>query len=420
MTDSTEPVAPADIDERTEYQHTFADEPVREVERDGVHYTLLGTAHVSRASVDAVRRHIEQGEFDAVAIELCESRHRALTDTDAWRELDLFAIIRDGKANMMIASLALAAYQRRIAEQFGIEPGAEMKAAMKCAESAGVPLQLIDREIGITLKRTSRSLSLWQRWMMVNGLIFSLFSREKISEEDIERLKQGDILEETFGEFATRSPALYESLIAERDRFMAARLRQQNEDHPGRKVLAVIGAGHLDGTRRALEGSDDEVGNDPEAQLRELNHMPPPSRFWKLIPWLIMIAVLTGFGIGFWRSPELGWSLVLTWVVINGGLSALGAAIARGHPLTVLTALFAAPLTSLNPTIGAGMVTGAMEAWLRKPKMSDFEDLRDDLSKLSGWWTNRVARVFLVFFLSNVGSVAGTWLAGFSMIRQLA
>ncbi|HMB38783.1 MAG TPA: TraB/GumN family protein [Wenzhouxiangellaceae bacterium] len=413
MIESTDP-EPRDPAATAE-AHDFADEPVREVEHNGVHYTLLGTAHVSRASVDAVRRHIEHGNFDAVAVELCESRHKTLTDTDAWRELDLFAVIREGKANMMIASLGLAAYQRRIAEQFGIEPGAEMKAAMETADAARLPLQLIDREIGISLKRTSRNLSWWRRWVMVNGLIFSMFSREKISEEDIERLKQGDILEETFSEFASASPEIYESLITERDHFMAARLRQENNDHPGRRVLAVIGAGHLDGTANALASDQD-----PATQVASLNKVPPPSRLWKAIPWLILIAVVSGFGIGFSRSPELGWSLVLTWVAVNGSLSALGAACARAHPLTIITALLAAPLTSLNPTIGAGMVTGAVEAWLRKPKIADFESLRDDLVKLSGWWKNRVARVFLVFFLSNVGSAVGTWVAGFSMIRQLA
>ena len=287
--------------------HDFAEEPVREIAHNGVHYTLLGTAHVSRASVDAVRHHLEHGHFDAVAVELCESRHKALTDTSAWRDMDLFAIIRAGKAGMMMASLALSAYQRRIAEQFGIEPGAEMKAAIESADSVGIPIQLIDREIGITLKRTSRRLSWWQRWVLTNGMIISLFSREKFSEEDIERLKQGDILNETFSEFASSSPELYESLINERDQFMAARLRQDNDAHPGRRVLAVIGAGHLAGTAKAL-ASD----HDPKTQVKALNDVPPPSKIWKAIPWLILVAVVSGFGIGFSRSPELGWSLVLT------------------------------------------------------------------------------------------------------------
>lgn len=397
-----------------EHLELFGNEPVQHVERDGVDYALLGTAHVSRTSAEAVQRLLESGHYDAVAIELCASRYQALTEQDAWRDLDLFALLRQGKAGMMMASLALGAYQRRIADQFGIEPGAEMKAAIEGAERAGLPVQLIDRELGITLRRASRRLSLWKRWVMINGLVLSLFSREEIREEDIERLKEGDLLTETFSEFSEASPELYEALIAERDRYMAARLRQENEGRRGRKVLAVLGAGHLAGTATALASHDD-----PARRLRELDTMPPPSKLLKAIPWAILVAVLSGFAIGFSRSPELGWALVLTWVVINGSLSALGALLARAHPLTILTAIFAAPLTSLNPTIGAGMVTGAVEAWLRKPRVADFEALRDDVMKISGWYRNRVSHVFVVFFLSNLGSAAGTWIAGFRMVQQL-
>ncbi len=392
----------------------FGGEPVREIERNGVHYTLLGTAHVSQASVDAVRGHLESGEFNAVAVELCQSRYRALTDASAWRDTNLFVIIREGKAGMMMASLALAAYQRRIAEQFGIEPGAEMKAAIEAADRSSLPLQLIDREIGITLKRTNRRLSLWKRLILANGLILSLFTREKVTEEDVERLKQGDILNQAFGEFSEQSPELYESLITERDRYMAARLLQENEGRTSGRVLAVIGAGHLAGTAEALQHE-----TDPQSCTAHLDRIPPALRVWKIIPWLILVAVVTGFAIGFSRSPELGLSLILTWVVINGGLSALGALLARAHPVTVLSALIAAPLTSLNPTVGAGMVTAAVEAWLRKPRVADFQALRDDVVQLRGWWKNRVARVFLVLFLSNLGSAVGTWVAGFSMVRQL-
>ncbi len=392
----------------------FGEEPVRHVQRDGVEYTLLGTAHVSRTSAETVQRLLESGQYDAVAIELCRSRHQALTQRENWRNLNLFAILRQGKAGMMMASLALSAYQRRIADQFGIEPGAEMKAALDGAERAGLPVLLIDREIGTTLRRASRRLSLWKRWVMINGLIFSLFSRDEISEEDIERLKEGDLLTQTFSEFSETSPELYETLIAERDRYMAARLRQENQDRPGGRILAVIGAGHLAGTAAALESEAE-----PQPEVAELDVMPPPSPILKALPWAILIAVLSGFAIGFARSPELGLTLVLTWVIINGSLSALGALLARAHPLTILTALVAAPLTSLNPTIGAGMVTGAVEAWLRKPRVADFETLRDDVVRVSGWFRNRVSHVFVVFFLSNLGSAAGTWIAGFRMVQQL-
>ncbi len=393
----------------------YGDEPLQTLTRDGVHYWLLGTAHVSQTSARVVRALVESGRFDAVAIELCGSRHQALTDQNRWQDLNLFAILRQRKGGMMMASLALASYQRRIARQLGVEPGAEMKAAIEAADAAGLPVQLIDREIGVTLKRCSRRISWWRRLMLINGLILSTLSRDQVEAEDIEKLKQGDLLEQTFSEFAGSSPELYETLITERDDYMAARLLEHNRDQAGRRVLAVLGAGHLQGTAKALEQL-----RDPRQRIAALDRTPPPSKLFKLLPWLILVAVISGFAVGFARSPELGWALVSTWVVINGSLSALGALIARAHPLTILTALIAAPITSLNPTIGAGMVTGAVEAWLRKPRVVDFQRLGDDVVRLSGWWNNRVARVFLVFFLSNLGSAAGTWIAGFRMFSQLA
>ncbi len=391
------------------------DEPVAHLTRDGVEYTVLGTAHISHKSVETVRRMLGEGDYDAVAVELCSSRYKALTDSAAWEELDLFQVIREGRAAMMMAGLALSAYQRRIAEQLDIEPGAEMKAAIETAGERDVPVQLIDRELGVTLRRTSRRLSWWERYSFTVSIFLSLLSREEITEEEIERLKEGDVLAETFRELAEGSPALYEPLIAERDRYMAARLRQENAGQPGRKVLVVIGAGHMEGLVEALGQSQEP----PESEVATLEASPPPSRLLKAIPWVLVALVLSGFVLGFYRSPELGWTLVATWVVANGTLSALGALLARGHPGTVLSAFLAAPLTSLNPTIGAGVVTASVECWLRKPTMGDFETLRDDVAELSGWRTNSVARVFLVFALSSLGSVAGSWLAGARMFAEL-
>jgi pheromone shutdown-related protein TraB len=281
-----------------------------------------------------------------------------------------------------MANLALGAYQRRIAEQFGIEPGAELKAAADAATEHDLPLQLIDRDLATTLKRSYRAVPWYKRIMLSAGLVMSTVSSEEIDEEQIEKLKEGDILESTFTEFAEQSPELYEALIGERDRYMAARLRQENLDNVGKRVLVVIGAGHLDGLAKYLE-TDQE---DPKTEVESLSILPPPNRWLKFVPWLIAALVLTGFLIGFSRSPELGWRLVTLWVLINGGLAALGALIARGHPLTVLSAMLAAPLTSLNPAIAAGMVTGAVESWLRKPLVSDLERLRDDATTLKGWF----------------------------------
>lgn len=399
----------------TTERELFGQEPVRHIKRGHVQYDLLGTAHVSRTSAEVVEQLIRHGGYDAVAIELCAARHKALTDENSWREMNLFQVIRQGKAGMMFASLALSAYQRRIAKQFGIEPGAEMQTAMQQAQKQGLPLQLIDRDVGVTLRRASRRLSWWKRWVMLNGLVWSMLTRQEISEEQIEELKQGDLLTQTFSEFSENAPELYEALIAERDRYMAARLREENPGWKRHKVLVILGAGHLEGTAQALA----DRGMSPEETLAELREIPPPSRLLKLLPWAIVALILAGFVYGFMRSPELGWALILTWVVINGVLSALGALIAGGHPLSVATAMVAAPLTSLNPTIGAGMVVGAVEAGLRKPRVGDFESLRDDVSHWTGWWRNRVARVLLVFFLSNLGSAIGTWVAGFRMVQQL-
>ena len=397
-------------------QALIGDEPAKVVRVDQTEYVLLGTAHVSQTSAEVVERLIDADYFDAVAVELCQPRYQAITQNNRWREMDLFAVLRQGKAGMMMASLALSAYQRRIAEQLGIEPGAEMKVAITRAQAQNLPVHLIDRDIGLTLRRASAHLGWWRRWVMLNGLFFSMFSRHDVSPEEIESLKQGDLLDQTFSQFAEASPELYEGLIAERDRYMAAKLQlARHQSSPPQRILAVIGAGHLAGTDQALKTTAS-----PQEAIDSLEHVPPKSSLWKAIPWAVLILVISGFGIGFSRSPELGWALVGTWVLINGTLSAVGAALARAHPLTLVTALFAAPLTSLNPTIGAGMVTGAVEASLRKPTVGDFDTLREDAMTLKGWYDNRISRVFLVFFLSNLGSAAGTWIAGFSMVSQLS
>lgn len=392
------------------------DQPIREVERDGVHYTILGTAHVSKTSAEAVAQLAGEGDFDAIAVELCATRLEALTGKKSWQDLDLYRVIREGKAGLVMVNLALSAYQRRIAEQFGIEPGAELKAAVDAAGERDLPLQLVDRDLATTLRRSYRSVPWYKRMFLTSGLLLSSLTSEEIDEESIEKLKEGDILESTFTEFAEQSPELYEALIAERDRYMAARLRIENEGHPGRRVLVIIGAGHLEGLSQHLTQSR----QDPETESARLATTPPKSRWPRLVPWLIAALVITGFLIGFSRSPELGWQLVMIWVAINGGLAALGAAIARGHPLTVLSAMVAAPVTSLNPTIAAGMVTGLVESWLRKPKVSDLERLRMDVTTLKGWFNNPATRILLVFFFSNLGSAIGTWVAGFRIFEALS
>ena len=397
------------------------DQPTATLELpDGRRITLLGTAHVSRVSTAAVESALATGNYDAVAVELCPGRHQSLMDPASLERMDLFQVIRSGRAAMVAASLALGAYQQRLAEQLGIEPGAEMKAAVNRAREDHLPVLLIDREIGTTLRRVYRNVPWWRRLGLLAGLGGSLLSREQIDEAELERLKEGDVLESTFSEFAAEQSELHEPLIAERDRYMALRLTQGlAEGH--RHILAVVGAGHLEGIRRILEEElATEPPADPAPALATLDEVPRPSRWPKLIPWAVVALVLAGFAVGFSRDQSLGWELVADWVLINGGLSAAGAAIALAHPLTVITAFLAAPLTSLNPTIGAGMVVAAVETWLRRPRVGDFARLRSDAAHPRGWWRNRVTRILMVFLLATLGSAAGTYLAGFRILTQLA
>jgi pheromone shutdown-related protein TraB len=383
------------------------------VERDGVRYTLLGTAHVSRASVEAVEAALASGHYDAIAVELDAQRHQALTDPDALSRLDLFQVIREGKTGLVAANLALAAYQRRLAEQLGVEPGAELKAAALGAQQRGLSLYLIDRNVGTTLKRAWHGLGLWGRAKLMSGLAGSLLVDEKVEEGEIEKLKQGDMLESSFGEFAKDTPVLYQKVIAERDLYMAAKLREHGRDRP-REVLAVVGAGHLAGLKQALEQGKE----DPVQQCLALDEVPAGSR----IPWftLLLVAFLVGgFAWGYHAGgAEFAARLVLEWVLITGIGGAIGCIAAGGHPLSILGAFVASPITPLHPALSSGMVSAFIEAWLRRPTYADFLHLRDDTGDWRGWWRNRVARVFVNFFLTNLGTALAVWIAGANLVAS--
>ncbi|MEW8506739.1 MAG: TraB/GumN family protein [Candidatus Thiodiazotropha sp.] len=390
-------------------------EPQREVVLGDSRITLLGTAHVSRSSAEKVKQLLETGDYDAVAVELCPSRYNALINPDALAKMDLFKVFREKRVMMVMANLALGAYQQRLADQFGIAPGEEQREAIRLAQESQRPLLLIDREISTTLRRVAGNLSWWKRFTLFSGILATIISKDEVTEEDIEHLKEGDILETTFAEFAEDRQDLYLPLIDERDRYMAARLQQEVESKGHEDLLVVVGAGHMNGIAGYLEKQE----TSPDERIKELEKEPQPSRWPKFIPWAIVLLILSGFVIGFQRSPTLGWQLVVDWVVINGGLSALGALMAAAHPLTILTAFFAAPLTSLNPAVGAGMATAAAELLLRKPTVADFGQLRNDTTNFRGWWRNRVSRTLLVFFFSTLGSAIGTYVAGFRIFERL-
>jgi pheromone shutdown-related protein TraB len=405
-------------------QNTVQDEPVFHHQLAGKSITVLGTAHISKASADKVFELLSSGKFDGVAIELCSSRYNSLINPDSLAKMDLFQVFKEGKASMVIASLALGAYQQKMAEEFGIEPGAEMRMAINQAKENNCEVHLIDREVGTTLKRVYNNVPWWKKMGIIGGLLGSVLSSEKVSEDEIERLKEGDILETTFSQFAEEAEELFKPLIDERDQYMAARLQQVAAESDNRSILAVVGAGHLKGIEKYLSQAEhieskEQMHAQAQHTIDELDRLPVKSRWPKIIPWLIVVVLLVGFAIGFNRSTDLGLQLIVYWVLINGTLCAFGALLAKAHPLTVVGAFIAAPITSLNPTIGAGMVTAAIELYFRKPNVGDFSALRKDTTHISGWWKNKVARTLLVFFFSTIGSAIGTYVAGFKIFESL-
>ena len=398
----------------------LAGQPYEIVERNGVRYTLLGTAHVSKASVDAVIAAIAEGNFDAVAVELDPQRLQALNDPDALAKLDLVKVIREGKVALFAANLGLAAYQRRLAEQLGIEPGAELKAAANAAKGRDLPLHLIDRDVGLTFKRISAGLGFFGRIKLGSGLVTSLLVDDEVGEEEIENLKQGDMLESSFGEFAKQSPALFATLIDERDQYMAARLRQieapTKADGVPYEVLAVVGAGHLQGLARYLA----EEQREPAGLCAGLEYVENRRK----LPWFTIVItalVLGGIGWGFWNGGlAVGADLLKQWVLYTAGLAALGCALAGGHPLSILAGAIAAPLKPFRPGIPSGTFSALVEVRIRKPAYGDFLALRDDAQTWRGWYRNRVSRVVLNFILTNLGTGIGVWIAGARIFGKLA
>ncbi|MEO5811377.1 MAG: TraB/GumN family protein [Rhodanobacter sp.] len=396
-------------------------QPVERVQRDGVEYVILGTAHVSRSSVDAVDALLASEHFDVVAIELCESRAQSMRDPEAFKQMDLFRVIREGKAGMVAASLILSTFQKRLADQSGIQPGAEMKAAMDGAERHNVPLWLIDREVGTTLKRAWRSVNFWQRFALLGGLLASVFEREDIEQDEIEKLKQGDLLEGAFKEFANDSKPLFQSLISERDAFMAARLRQEAEDAAGiapateRRVLVVIGAGHLKGLSEQLRTQHDN----PAEIVADLAKLPAKARWPKWLALGLVLLVFAAIAFAFHRNTELGAQALRDWVLFTGGFAALGALLAGAHPLSIIAAFIAAPIKPFRPGIPAGGISAMVEAWVRRPRVVDFDTLRDDIVHWSGWWKNRVARTLLNFFLVSLGTIIGEYSAGIRIVKSV-
>ncbi len=366
---------------------------------------LLGTAHVSRDSVDEVKRTIAEEEPDHVCVEIDAQRYKTLTEGQDWSKLSIDKVLKERKGFLLLANLVLQAFQKKLGENLGVKPGEEMKAAIDAAREGEIPHSLADREIQVTLRRAWSQSSLWNKLKMVASLLASIFSNEKLSEEEIEQLKQKSALQDMMEELADYLPSVKEVLIDERDRYLAANIFKAE----GKRVVAVIGAGHVRGIIEWLYAFHEGRA---ATELEEISTVPPASRAKKILPWILPALIVALIAVGFINS---GWNqglrMFLYWVVVNGSLSMLGAIVALAHPLTIILSFLAAPFTSLNPTIGVGIVTGLFEGYIRRPRVSDFENIQTDILSVRGFFRNRFTHALVVFFLSSIGSSIGTFIA---------
>ncbi len=370
---------------------------------------LVGTAHVSRESAELVERVIQEQRPDRVCVELDTQRYEALLHRSRWENLDLREVIRGKQLTTLFANLVLAAYQRRIGDRLGVLPGTELLAAIRVAEECGIPFTLCDREIRITLLRAWRSMSLWERAKLSALLLAGLWETPALGEGELRELRRRDVLNEIMQELSRALPALKRVLIDERDQFLAERIRSAE----GRRIVAVVGAGHLSGLRRALledEGTD----------LGGLSRIPPATANLSWIGWAIPLLILGSLAIIAWtQGPGVAAGHLGYWTLATGVPSALGAIVALGHPLTTVTAFLVAPLTTLSPLIGAGHVTAFVQAYVRPPLVRDFQRAADDAGSVRQWWKNRVLRVLLAFVFPTLGAIIGTYVGGYDIVSSL-
>lgn len=381
-------------------QGAAAAETVTTLEANGTTYHVVGTAHVSERSTAEVREIIQRVKPDVVCVELCQARYDALTKDGAFRDLDVFKVIKEGKTLYLLAHLALGAYQRRMGAALGVKPGAEMLAAIEEAKALGARVELVDRDIHTTLKRTWANVGLWKRSMLVSSLLVGGIGEgdETVSADDIEKLKEPKALSEMLTELAKALPEVKVPLIDERDQFLMSSIEDQTRS--ARDVVAVVGAAHVGGMRSVFGKPVDRAA---------LAALPKPSLFWQAMKWLLPLALIVGFLWG-WKHSETAnlAHMVLAWLIPTSVGAALFTALAGGRIASILSAFAVAPIAAIHPLLGTGMVVGVVEASLRKPTVKDCEQLADDVQSLRGFWRNPVTHILLVAAFSGLGTILGT------------
>jgi len=382
---------------------------VHVIEHEDQTIILVGTAHISPESVKLVKVVIEQEQPDCVCLELDDKRHQALTQKKKWQALDLKEIIKNKQLSTLLVSLLMASYQKRLGGKMGVFPGAELLAAAQMANKYHIPISLCDRDVRITLRRAWKSTSFFKKGYLLTSLLASLFDKSDISEEKLTELKQKDVLSELMDEMGETLPDLKRVLIDERDIFLVEKIKAS----PGKRIVAIVGAGHVGGMKRQFSSNNTD-------KIHNISQIPPVSKTFKFFGWAVPLLIVGSIvAIGMQKGASVAGENALFWVVANGVPASCGALLAFAHPLTTIGAFASAPLTSLTPVIGAGYVTAFIQVMTRPPVVKEFESAGDDIATFKGWWKNKLLRVFLVFFLTGLGSAIGTWVGGYEIFKNL-
>lgn len=382
---------------------------VHHLQVDGREIFLVGTAHVSRESADLVREVICREKPDCVCVELDGKRYEALARRKRWEVLDLKEIIRRKQLSTLLINLILASYQKKLGDQLGVLPGTELLEAAKTAEQEGIPFTLCDRDVRVTMRRAWHATSFFKKNYLLASIMASMFDKTEITEEKLRELRETDVLSELLTELGETLPELKEVLIDERDTYLSEKIKASN----GKRLVAVVGAGHVKGIKKALP--ENRAG-----RMAEIETIPPVSPIWKIIGWAIPCMILGSLVlIAFRKGGAVAGDNIIYWILANGIPSSIGALLAMAHPLVIAGAFVAAPITSLTPVIGAGYVTAFLQVILCPPFVFEFEKVLEDMGTFTGWWRNRLLRVFLAFLLPGFGSMIGTWLGGYKIISNL-
>lgn len=374
--------------------------------------TLIGTAHVSKESIEEVTETVKEVKPDCVAIELDEKRANSIQNSEKYSQLDIIKVLKRKEGFLLLANLILASFQRRMGLNAGVKPGDEMLAAINTSREMKIPFVMVDRPIQMTLKRAWAKNSFWGKIKLFALLISSAFSKEEVDPAEIENLKNNSEMDSMMEELSKEMPVIKEVLIDERDKYLAAKIWSAQ----GNNIVAVLGAGHLPGVEKYLQKM---AKNEESVNVEDLTQIPPKSFLGKAAGWIIPIVIIGLIIAGFiYGGTKAGTQILTTWFLWNAIPAALLSLAALAHPVTILVAFFAAPFTSLCPFIGIGFCTAIVQALVCKPKVSDMESLQDDVSSVKTFYKNKILRILLVFILSSIGSSLGTFIGGSNIIAK--